>query len=100
MGATHPVISKIAEKIFGRSLSEITGESTPGVLIPEIETREYDQLEESPTGSLSFLGDVGGNGRWSAEPSRGPRFYSSPVRSFGYRTGDIDIDIGAKQDRA
>ncbi|KAH7106288.1 hypothetical protein BKA62DRAFT_289533 [Auriculariales sp. MPI-PUGE-AT-0066] len=95
--AQHPVISKLAEKVFKTNLSEKTREEQPGVLMPEVSTKEYDELEERPRSSLSFRGDAKGNGRYSATSTPMLR-YASPVRRLNQYSEDVSMSIKNEYD--
>lgn len=68
MQGMHPIISKIAEKVFKVNFSQIKEEYSPGALIPEIPTSEYDAAELRPQSALK-----GKMGRWSANSSPVPQ---------------------------
>jgi hypothetical protein len=74
----HPIISKLAEKVFKVNLRDKHREEMPGVLLPEVQMVDYEQLEERPPSV--FLGrERDKPGRWSVS--------SSPVRAIAPSPG-------------
>ncbi|EJD49039.1 hypothetical protein AURDEDRAFT_112760 [Auricularia subglabra TFB-10046 SS5] len=68
MQGMHPIISKIAEKVFKMDFTQIKNESSPGVLVPEVPTSEYDAAEPRPQSALRQK-----MGKWSANSSPAPQ---------------------------
>lgn len=64
MQGMHPIISKIAEKVFHSNFDEIHDESSPGVLLPEVQTSEWVSAELRPQSALQRKME-----RWSSSPA-------------------------------
>ena len=80
LGGGHPVILKLAEKVFRVNLQEKTKETTPCVLIPEMLMSEYGAIDDRSHSRLDLhhSSAAKGNGRWSASSTPAGGLRASP----------------------